>query len=621
MPEAVPFRTLSKSDYKLARTCPTKLYYKELRYPTSDDQDPYLAMLARGGYMVEQVAKLRYPLGIALEYGGDPRADAETTAECLTRENVTLFEATLLSGQKLARVDILEKRGKSFRLVEIKAKSWDSRLNAERLAEGKPNLIRTKRRNAPIASEWEEYIADIAFQVLVLRELYPNATIRPFLCLVDKAKRTTIDGLPAMFRVERRVRSDGTETLHRVHFTGDAERVRQDDVLTEVDVSEEVAVIMDQVREEVDTLEASLRGGLRRLTPTIGHVCRKCEYRLDGLDTPDDPHGFAECWGGYAQVTPLVLDLYHATESIVAGALHAGRVSLLDVPEESLTKSDGSIGRVARRQLIQIRHTRSATPWCDPGLRGVLEGAEYPLHFIDFEAARLALPPHAGMRPYGLVAFQWSCHTIERPGAPLTHAEWLNTVDLWPNAEFARTLRERIGRSGTVLAWAGFERSTLKDVLKELEPFGEDDPELRAWLEWLTEKDRILDLNQVTLNHFFHPAMGGRTSIKFVLDALWRSDSAVRERFREVMGYDGDPARDPYAALPPLEINGKPQAVVEGTGAIRAYEAMMYGVEREDQATRAAWEQLLSQYCRLDTLAMVLIWEHWSRLAARPPTA
>jgi hypothetical protein len=33
-----------------------------------------------------------------------------------------------------------------------------------------------------------------------------------------------------------------------------------------------------------------------------------------------------------------------------------------------------------------------------------------------------------------------------------------------------------------------------------------------------------------------------------------------------------------YAALPALEINGKVQQVSEGTGAIRAYEAMMYGV-------------------------------------------
>jgi len=62
----------------------------------------------------------------------------------------------------------------------------------------------------------------------------------------------------------------------------------------------------------------------------------------------------------------------------------------------------------------------------------------------------------------------------------------------------------------------------------------------------------------------------------------------------------------PYAALPPLEINGKEVVVAEGTGAIRAYEAMLYGHERHDPAIRSAWKSLLLQYCKLDTLAMVI---------------
>jgi hypothetical protein len=61
--------------------------------------------------------------------------------------------------------------------------------------------------------------------------------------------------------------------------------------------------------------------------------------------------------------------------------------------------------------------------------------------------------------------------------------------------------------------------------------------------------------------------------------------------------------------------------VAEGGGAVRAYEAMMYGLEREDPAARAAWRELLLRYCRLDTLAMVLIWEHWAAAAAAPRLA
>src|SRR5438552_22273 len=62
------FRTLSKSDFKAARSCQAKLYYRELGYPNAMEDDDYLRMLAEGGYMVETLAKLHYPDGVALEY-------------------------------------------------------------------------------------------------------------------------------------------------------------------------------------------------------------------------------------------------------------------------------------------------------------------------------------------------------------------------------------------------------------------------------------------------------------------------------------------------------------------------------------------------------------------------
>ena len=32
---------LTKSDFKVAQTCPTKLYYRKLGYPTREDGDEY----------------------------------------------------------------------------------------------------------------------------------------------------------------------------------------------------------------------------------------------------------------------------------------------------------------------------------------------------------------------------------------------------------------------------------------------------------------------------------------------------------------------------------------------------------------------------------------------------
>ena len=44
---------------------------------------------------------------------------------------------------------------------------------------------------------------------------------------------------------------------------------------------------------------------------------------------------------------------------------------------------------------------------------------------------------------------------------------------------------------------------------------------------------------------------------------------------------------------------------------------MMYGEERNDVGVLASWRKLLLEYCKLDTLAMVLIWEHRKRATAK----
>ncbi|HEU5247953.1 MAG TPA: hypothetical protein VFU09_12765 [Candidatus Udaeobacter sp.] len=118
---------LSKSDFKVARTCATKLYYRKLGYPSTRDHDEYLQFLADGGYMVEAIAKLLYPEGIEVGFDKGPEESAAETMRLLqAHDTITLFEATLLFDQKLARVDILRKQGNELELIEVRAKLIDS---------------------------------------------------------------------------------------------------------------------------------------------------------------------------------------------------------------------------------------------------------------------------------------------------------------------------------------------------------------------------------------------------------------------------------------------------------------------------------------------------------------
>ena len=83
-----------KSDFELARTCVTKLYYKKKKYPSPLDEDAYLELLAEGGYMIDEIARNVYPDGIAIDYTGGREEAAKRTQEALAAGDRTLFEAT-----------------------------------------------------------------------------------------------------------------------------------------------------------------------------------------------------------------------------------------------------------------------------------------------------------------------------------------------------------------------------------------------------------------------------------------------------------------------------------------------------------------------------------------------
>lgn len=617
------FRTLSKSDFKLASSCPTKLYYKESGYPQAQDGNPYLQLLADGGYMVEQLARLLYPEGIELSYSGNAQENAAATAELLKRENVTLFEATLLSGRKLARVDILKKTGDRFELIEVKSKSFDG----DELNEGPAGPLRGKPKPHNIYSKWKPYLEDVAYQALVLQELVPAAEVVPFLLLVDKSRTTSIEGLPGMFEITRGATVDGRTKDLDVRYSGPPGTPAPKELLRCLDVSTEVRELAPGVAELAQELEALYHDNeISRLQHPLDWGCRDCEFRLS---TGKRPNGFVECWGKLADPSPHIFDLYDLGNNKWSGErlgdvlIRAGKTSLYDVDSAQLVKKSGEPTIASVRQIIQINHTRSGRPWIAPELSNSLATWQWPLHFIDFETSALALPYHAGMRPYETVGFQWSNHTVRDPTAAPEHAEWLNASDSWPCLEFVESLRRSVGDTGTVLMWSHHESTTLKKIRDQMDRYGVGDSGLREWMSRLVGADdtprRLVDMNDLCRKFFFHPGMAGKTSIKVVLDALWRTEAPMRERFDAWMGdrsFEVTSEHGPYESLPPITVGGVDLEVFEGTGAVKAYQAMRYGEERHHPDLVAAYRELLLRYCKLDTLAMVLIWDHWRRSAS-----
>lgn len=584
---------LSKSDYILGKSCLTKLYYKKNKYTSSDDTNEYMQYLAEGGYIISKLATLYYPDGIIINTENLDHAIARTK-EYLDNDQCILFEATIHAGDKIVAVDILVKEGDTINIIEVKSKGYSSEKGL---------------------TEFKDQIEDVAFQKLVLAEAFPNAIINTYLFVPNKDKRTKIDNLNSMFYINNRKIQNGFKSFD-VTFTGDVNKIIEDDLMIKIDISDEVNQFLGEVKSNSEKFINSLLANAKP-APELSKKCFICEYNVK-----EGKSGYGECWENHLLPDHHLKYVYQFSRKVayIDDAIKNKSLSMFYIPLDILT------GSYRNRQIIQIENTRTGSEWVSNKLRKILDDFEYPLHFIDFETVVTALPYHMNMKPYEMSAFQWSCHSIMKHGDEPIHNEWINTEPEFPSFKFANSLKDHIGYSGTVLMWATHENTTLKNILSQMEEYLYPDKELENWLNYIIRFDKgespLVDMNKLTLENYFHPLMKGKTSIKKTLPAVLSSNISARtERWLKEFGssinlYSQDSQgkiENPYKNLPDIDINDQAVNVSDGTGAMIAYNEMLYRKFKDTEISKH-YEKSLLNYCKLDTLAMVIIWEHWKQL-------
>ena len=616
---------LSKSDFKIASTCSKKLVYKKASFETMNDANEYMEMLAQGGHIVAKYAQLTFTDAVEVKGESLDVAIAETKKLIQENENITLFEATFSSNGKIVRTDILEKKKNVLNIIEVKSKSHDSDDDA----------YNAKRKLA-------EYIEDVAYQTLVLKEAYPGFQVHSFLLLPDKAKRTNIEGLAGWFKVNTMIEEKFEmeelpaqnvirfkKPLVEFKYETDPDRkkyielLQADNLLTLVPLDEEVNAMMQVIQNRSDLFLDILQNGIKPEHFSLNKNCKGCEFNLG---KEKSKNGYRECWQELTDIDPHIFDLYfggaighYKSGWYLDELIDKKKVSFWDLDPERFKDSKGKLGSRGQRQFLQFENTKAKSEWISPDLASALQGLKYPLHFIDFETYLGAVPHHRGMRPYELVAFQWSCHTIATPDSDPIHTEYLNSDYDFPNFRFAESLMKQIGTTGTPLMWTPFENTILRNILEQMEIYGYRNDSLKDWLTNITtdskqgREGRFVDLNDFTLQYYFHPDMKGKTSIKKVLPAIWNNNPYLHSIpwFKKYVS-DSASSLNPYDTLAPVigELENE-EVVKDGTGAMRAYQDLMFGVDSENKERRENLKQLLLQYCELDTMAMVIIWKYW----------
>ena len=264
--------------------------------------------------------------------------------------------------------------------------------------------------------------------------------------------------------------------------------------------------------------------------------------------------------------TPNVFDLYRIGFKKALQFYNSGKVSYQDLISNNCLTN--------QKQIRQIMHNISecGDEIDKDGIGDFLDTLSYPIYFLDFETIQPVVPQFEGTKPYAQIPFQYSLHYIEYEGGPLLHKEFLAQSGTDPRRAIAERLCEDIPKNVCVTAYnKSFECTRLKELAEYF-------PDLADHL--LNIESNIKDLLvPFQKGYYYNRAMGASFSIKSVLPAL----------------FPDEPTLD-YHNLDQIHNGGEAMTIFPKIKDMPAEEA---------EKTR----RNLLEYCKLDTYAMVKVWE------------
>lgn len=617
---------LTKTLFKKGLECPLKL---TVNYKSSEEKNEFLSALADGGFQAEELSRLHYRPGYLID-DRDYANSLKNTNDLLKKPDSIIYEAAFLHENLFVRTDILVKTGNVIKVIEVKAKSFDSTMNNV--------FINNSGRIRP---EWRLYLFDLAFQKYVVQKSYPEYSIQSYLMLADKSKRASIDGLNQLFQITKNPNS-------RTGIDVKVESIEDigDPIMEPRNLS---GLINDIISKDIHKIHGlSFKTLVQNFTELYtnqkeinwkdynGHVCRECWMEQFNIGDED-------------KLRPNIYELWQFRNQ---KTLFKSNIFFLD----QLQKSDfdeplDTHLSIKNRQLLQIekRVNESLNKPVDfyldvDNLRDEMLEWKFPLHFIDFETCTSALPFTKGRHPYEQIAFQYSHHIIYSDGKIEHKSEYINAEPgMFPNYDFVRSLKKDLEfDNGSVFKYATHENSILNAIYDQLIDSDETDKnELMDFIQsvtnkkennkliWRGERDMI-DMCDLVKKYFYDSYMKGSNSIKVVLPAVIKICEFVNKKYSKKIGeinttslnfsndhvWIQDGNLDPYSSLPIPDFStitkpvGDINKLNNGGDALTAYAKIQY-LEMSSQERKIIKESLL-KYCELDTLAMVMIYEFFA---------
>lgn len=239
----------------------------------------------------------------------------------------------------------------------------------------------------------------------------------------------------------------------------------------------------------------------------------------------------------------------------------SGIVKLEDVP------NDADLSKNAKLQLEVYKSKKELID--KKAIKEFLFDLNYPVYFMDFETFQPAVPMFDNSKPYMQIPFQYSLHYKKNKKSKTEHFEFLAETGNDPRIKFIENLLRDTISEGDILTYnKSFEVLRLKEIAEAFPKYKKEIEERISRV-----KDLMIPFQK---KYYYSSKMQGSYSIKYVLPAL----------------------------IP--ELSYKDLVINEGGLASVAFESLYY---ETDLMRIADIRNNLLEYCKLDTFAMVKLFE------------
>ena len=318
------------------------------------------------------------------------------------------------------------------------------------------------------------------------------------------------------------------------------------------DISEKVNEIVPEINEGI---------GVMRMLMEQSSEPQPCEcvYKSRAHHCP----AFKHLYPDMPEYTVHDIVRIGSSKARLEGLVEGGHLDIYDVPEDfELTDN--------QRNHVDVTQTGKVINKSIE-IKKELDKMEYPFYYLDYETYPTAVPIYDGCKPYMQIPFQYSLHIQRVRGAEYEHVEFLHEDGSTnPMKPLAEHLKAVIGDKGSIIVWnKKFEKKCNENVAEVF-------PEFAELMEQCNE--RLFDLMDIfQKNLYVHKDFKGSYSIKKV-----------------------QPVFAP-------EVSYKQLGIQDGSMAMNSWKKMVF--ETEEESEKDQIKKDLLEYCKLDTWAMVRIYE------------